>query len=86
MILQTFVFHLAEHPDHKNFFQCVNFGFFEYDWQEKLYTTISIFFLYGLPLIAIIVCYTIVSVRSIYQQKKAAAIKNKYRADISSGS
>lgn len=45
----------------------------------------SIFFLYGLPLIVIIICYTIVTIRSIYHQKKAATIKNKHRVDISSG-
>lgn len=75
-----------EHPDHEEFFQCVMFGFFKHEWLAKLYTMMSIFFMYGLPLIVIITCYTIVSVRSIYQQKKAATIRNKYRADISSGS
>lgn len=75
-----------EHPDHEQFFQCVMFGFFKHEWLAKLYTMMSIFFMYGLPLIVIITCYTIVSVRSFYQQKKAATIRNKYRADISSGS
>ena len=51
---------------------------------EKVYNLVSLLFLYGLPLLVIIICYTIVSIRSIYQQKKAAAIRNKNQAALMS--
>ena len=63
LIPQTFVFRLKPHPEQPNFYQCVMFGFFKHEWVAKMYTTMSIFFLYGLPLIVIIICYTMVSVR-----------------------
>ena len=81
---QTVFFRLEDHPQlGDKFRQCV--ASFPSKLVEKLYTLMSIFFLYGLPLIVIIACYTVVSVRSIYQQKKAATITNKHRLDVSSG-
>lgn len=48
------------------------------------YNFISLCMLYWLPLLAIITCYTVVYVRSIYQQKKSAAIKNQQQIRLRS--
>lgn len=76
------IFRLLEHPNRPNFYQCVDFGSYPSKWIEKLYTLNSLLFLYGLPLLVIVTCYTIVSMRSIYQQKKASAIRNKNLAQL----
>ncbi|KAK8782488.1 hypothetical protein V5799_016173 [Amblyomma americanum] len=46
-----------EHPMMPGFRQCVTFAFFAVPWQEKAYNLFCLLALYGVPLVAIVVCY-----------------------------
>lgn len=37
--------------------QCVTYGFYTEAWQEQLYTTLTLIFMFILPLIALVVTY-----------------------------
>ena len=56
---QGFVFRLLEHPQIPGFFQCVTIGAFTTQWAEIAYNTASVCGFYILPVLSIIICYTI---------------------------
>ncbi|XP_040074861.2 gonadotropin-releasing hormone II receptor [Ixodes scapularis] len=55
---QAIIFHVMEHPQFPEFEQCVTFASFPSSWHERLYNLFCLLALYGLPLAAIIVCYS----------------------------
>ncbi|CAN8028836.1 unnamed protein product, partial [Ixodes persulcatus] len=47
-----------EHPVLPGFFQCVTFASFPSPWHERAYNLFCLLVLYGVPLSAILVCYS----------------------------
>ncbi|CAH0718325.1 unnamed protein product, partial [Brenthis ino] len=53
-IPQVVVFRLAKGPFIEDFYQCVTHGFYTERWQEQAYTTMSLVFMFILPLVILI--------------------------------
>lgn len=56
-VLQIAIFHVAEGPFVEVFTQCVTHGFYTEAWQEQLYASFSLFFMFLLPLAILITTY-----------------------------
>lgn len=54
---QIIIFHVAKGPFVEEFPQCVTHGFYTKPWQEQLYVSLSLFFMFLLPLAILIVTY-----------------------------
>ncbi|OAD53680.1 Gonadotropin-releasing hormone receptor, partial [Eufriesea mexicana] len=54
---QAIIFHVAEGPFVEEFTQCVTHGFYTEPWQEQLYVSLSLFFMFLLPLAILITTY-----------------------------
>ncbi|XP_076249702.1 corazonin receptor isoform X2 [Calliopsis andreniformis] len=54
---QIIIFHVAKGPFIEEFPQCVTHGFYTKPWQEQLYVSLSLFFMFLLPLAILIVTY-----------------------------
>ncbi|XP_011307240.1 gonadotropin-releasing hormone receptor isoform X2 [Fopius arisanus] len=56
-IPQSVIFHVSRGPFIEEFNQCVTHGFYTERWQEQLYTTLSLIFMFILPLTILISTY-----------------------------
>ena len=54
---QIVIFHVAQGPFIEEFTQCVTHGFYTRPWQEQLYASLSLFFMFLLPLAILITTY-----------------------------
>lgn len=54
---QVAIFHVAQGPFIEEFPQCVTHGFYTEAWQEQLYASFSLFFMFLLPLVILITTY-----------------------------
>ncbi|KOC71145.1 Gonadotropin-releasing hormone receptor [Habropoda laboriosa] len=54
---QIVIFHVAQGPFIEIFTQCVTHGFYTEPWQEQLYVSLSLFFMFLLPLAILITTY-----------------------------
>ncbi|CAK9805381.1 Gonadotropin-releasing hormone receptor [Anthophora plagiata] len=54
---QIVIFHVAQGPFIEVFTQCVTHGFYTEPWQEQLYVSLSLFFMFLLPLATLITTY-----------------------------
>ena len=54
---QVIIFHVARGPFIEEFTQCVTHGFYTKAWQEQLYVSLSLFFMFLLPLAILITTY-----------------------------
>ncbi|KAI5651442.1 7 transmembrane receptor (rhodopsin family) domain-containing protein [Phthorimaea operculella] len=68
-IPQAIVFSVAKGPFIEDFYQCVTHGFYTERWQEQAYTTLSLIFMFILPLLILISTY-VSTVRTIAQSEK----------------
>ncbi|XP_061719817.1 gonadotropin-releasing hormone receptor-like [Cydia pomonella] len=68
-IPQTIVFQVAKGPFVEEFYQCVTHGVYSAKWQEQLYTTLSLVFMFVLPLLILVSTY-VSTVRTIAQSEK----------------
>jgi len=59
-VLQLFIFRVVRGPFREDFYQCVTHGAYTARWQEQLYSTLSVLLMYVLPLITMIVSYTLI--------------------------
>lgn len=64
LFFQTVVFRVAKGPFVEEFYQCVTHGFYTERWQEQAYTTLSLIFMFILPLIILVSTY-VSTVRTI---------------------
>ena len=66
--LQFVIFHEAQGPFIEEFTQCVTHGFYTEKWQEQLYTTLSLVFMFILPLVILIATYvsTVITISRKY--------------------
>ncbi|KAL1117558.1 hypothetical protein AAG570_003873 [Ranatra chinensis] len=58
LLLQSVVFHVLQHPQYPDFWQCVSFGFFRSQAQETAYNLFCVFAMYFLPLFVICFAYS----------------------------
>lgn len=79
MSFQCVIFHIEYHPDYAWFAQCVTFNFFPTAAHELAYNLFNIITVYGLPLIVIIISYTIILCEIT---KKSRESKGKYSNEI----
>ncbi|XP_043257553.1 gonadotropin-releasing hormone receptor isoform X1 [Colletes gigas] len=56
-IPQVIIFHVAKGPFLEEFDQCVTHGFYTEPWQEQLYVSLSLIFMFLLPLVILITTY-----------------------------
>nr|AHE76192.1 Corazonin receptor 1 [Ixodes scapularis] len=75
---QVFIFRVQRGPFEEEFYQCVTYGFYSAQWQEQLYTTVSLVLMFLLPLVTLIttyICtfYTISIQRSFFVPSKDGA-------------
>jgi hypothetical protein len=54
------MFSLQRGPFIEDFFQCVNFDFYQHLWQEQLYFLATLLLLFVIPLMIMITCYTLI--------------------------
>ncbi|XP_055942066.1 gonadotropin-releasing hormone receptor-like [Argiope bruennichi] len=55
---QMFIFSVMKGPFVEEFYQCVTYAFYTAQWQEQLYTTLTLIFMFLLPLLILITTYT----------------------------
>lgn len=48
---QYLIFRVAKGPFFEEFYQCVTHGFYTAPWQEQLYTTFTLIFMFIIPLV-----------------------------------
>ncbi|XP_063709384.1 gonadotropin-releasing hormone receptor [Culicoides brevitarsis] len=48
---QYLIFRVAKGPFYEDFYQCVTHGFYSANWQEQLYTTFTLIFMFIIPLV-----------------------------------
>ncbi|CAH0758068.1 unnamed protein product [Diatraea saccharalis] len=68
-IPQAVVFGVAKGPFIEEFYQCVTHGFYTERWQEQAYTTLSLVFMFILPLVILVSTY-VSTVRTIAKSEK----------------
>ncbi|XP_014365357.2 gonadotropin-releasing hormone receptor [Papilio machaon] len=66
---QAIIFRVAKGPFIEEFYQCVTHGFYTERWQEQTYTTLSLVFMFIIPLIILMSTY-ISTVRTIEGSKR----------------
>ena len=66
---QVYIFHVAAHPMHTWYTQCVTFGSFPSEAWEKAYLIFGMVMIYFLPLVVIVVTYSII-LFTIYQKSR----------------
>ncbi|XP_058056206.1 gonadotropin-releasing hormone receptor [Anopheles bellator] len=80
---QWMIFRLAKGPFVEDFYQCVTHGFYTYRWQEQLYTTFTLVFMFIIPLLILIGTYlstfmTISSSEKIFRIDTSAVDRTTY--------
>ncbi|XP_068622572.1 gonadotropin-releasing hormone receptor [Battus philenor] len=79
---QAIIFRVARGPFVEEFYQCVTHGFYTERWQEQIYTTLSLIFMFVIPLIILISTY-VSTVRTITRSKRVFEIENNKREKYS---
>ncbi|XP_030620986.1 gonadotropin releasing hormone receptor 2 [Chanos chanos] len=77
-IPQAFFFHLVTISSPERFTQCTTHGSFTFHWQETLYNMLTFSFLFLLPLIIMITCYT----RILLEISKRMAKDNMISSEV----
>ncbi|XP_038118401.1 gonadotropin-releasing hormone receptor isoform X1 [Culex quinquefasciatus] len=83
-IPQWMIFRVAKGPFLEDFYQCVTHGFYSERWQEQLYTTFTLVFMFIIPLLILIGTYlstfrTISSSEKIFRIETSAVDRSYYR-------
>ncbi|XP_058446014.1 gonadotropin-releasing hormone receptor [Malaya genurostris] len=83
-IPQWMIFRVAKGPFLEDFYQCVTHGFYTDRWQEQLYTTFTLVFMFIIPLLILIGTYlstfrTISSSEKIFRIETTAMDRSYYR-------
>ncbi|KAL6441526.1 hypothetical protein ACFW04_003588 [Cataglyphis niger] len=77
---QIAIFHVAQGPFIEEFPQCVTHGFYTEAWQEQLYASFSLFFMFLLPLAILITTYvsTVITISQSQKTFKAEPMRGTY--------
>ncbi|XP_076182228.1 corazonin receptor [Ptiloglossa arizonensis] len=81
---QIIIFHVAQGPFIEKFIQCVTYGSYTKPWQEYLYMSLSVIFMFLLPLIILVVTYvsTVITIsRNERMFKLELSNNNVYRVN-----
>ncbi|XP_055638592.1 gonadotropin-releasing hormone receptor isoform X2 [Toxorhynchites rutilus septentrionalis] len=83
-IPQSMIFRVAKGPFVEDFYQCVTHGFYTERWQEQLYTTFTLVFMFIIPLIILIGTYlstfrTISSSEKMFRMETSTVDRSFYR-------
>ncbi|XP_053690550.1 gonadotropin-releasing hormone receptor isoform X2 [Sabethes cyaneus] len=83
-IPQWMIFRVAKGPFLEDFYQCVTHGFYTDRWQEQLYTTFTLVFMFIIPLLILIGTYlstfrTISSSEKIFRIETTVLDRSYYR-------
>ncbi|XP_012222605.1 gonadotropin-releasing hormone receptor [Linepithema humile] len=75
---QVAIFHVAQGPFIEVFTQCVTHGFYTEAWQEQLYASFSLFFMFLLPLAILIITYvsTVITISQSQRKFKTKPARN----------
>lgn len=58
--LQTYIFRVERAPFRSEFHQCVTYGAYSAQWQEQLYSALSLLLMFVIPLATMIVAYALI--------------------------
>ncbi|XP_070163333.1 corazonin receptor isoform X3 [Polyergus mexicanus] len=74
---QVAIFHVSQGPFIEEFPQCVTHGFYTEPWQEQLYASFSLFFMFLLPLAILITTYvsTVITISQSQKMFKAEPVR-----------
>ncbi|XP_011870150.1 PREDICTED: gonadotropin-releasing hormone receptor [Vollenhovia emeryi] len=81
---QIAVFHVSQGPFIEVFTQCVTHGFYTEPWQEQLYASFSLFFMFLLPLAILITTYvsTVITISRSQRHFKIGPTKTYKNSDL----
>ncbi|KAG5307608.1 GNRHR protein, partial [Pseudoatta argentina] len=81
---QIAIFHVVQGPFVEEFMQCVTHGFYTERWQEQLYASFSLFFMFLLPLAILITTYvsTVLTISRSRRNFKIDQIKTYTNIDL----
>ncbi|XP_055605204.1 cardioacceleratory peptide receptor [Uranotaenia lowii] len=83
-IPQWIIFRVAKGPFLEDYYQCVTHGFYDFRWQEQLYTTFTLIFMFIIPLLILIGSYlstfrTISSSEKVFRIDPTISDRSFYR-------
>jgi len=55
-----YIFRVMRGPFEEDFYQCVTYGAYTEQWQEQLYSCLSVLLMYALPLITMLTAYLLI--------------------------
>jgi len=55
-----YIFRVMRGPFAEEFYQCVTFGAYTAQWQEQLYSCLSVLLMYVIPLITMVTAYMLI--------------------------
>jgi len=61
-VLQLYIFRVVRGPFAEEFYQCVTFGAYTQQWQEQLYSCLSVLLMYAAPLVTMLTAYLLIFV------------------------
>lgn len=76
---QAIIFHVENHPNITWYQQCVTYNFFQYEYQEILYSFMGMLLMYALPLIIIIFCYASIYIELYKKSRKSICGNYMYK-------
>lgn len=81
---QIAIFHVAQGPFIEEFTQCVTHGFYTEPWQEQLYASFSLFFMFLLPLAILITTYvsTVITISRSQRNFKMESTRTFRNSDL----
>ena len=61
--LQLYIFHVVRGPFQEEFEQCVTYGSYTAEWQEQLYSIVSLMLMFVGPLAVLVVTYALAIIK-----------------------
>lgn len=60
LLRQVYIFRVVRAPFVEEFYQCVTYGAYTEQWQEQLYSCLSVLLMYAAPLITMLTAYMLI--------------------------
>ncbi|KAG8432019.1 hypothetical protein GDO86_020152 [Hymenochirus boettgeri] len=77
-IPQLFIFHTVSRSDPVHFVQCATVGSFREHWQETIYNMFTFFWLFLLPLLIMVSCYTRILLEISHKMKEGCVSSKEF--------
>ena len=81
--MQPLIFHVESHPDYPEFKQCVTFNVFPSRAYEVGYSFFNMCVLYLLPLLVVIVCYSLILIKVWKKMRETGAAQSSKNGGLS---